>query len=97
MTKEGPILVQIMEHENQGQEHNLCKMQVQTKFYYKNMKITKQSCDVKSHQKFVLNKFKNTRGIIFIYTLLRTQLKKKYFKLIQDVSKYFEKSWNISN
>ncbi len=49
MTKGGPILVQIMEHENQGQEHNLCKMQVQTKFYYKNMKITKQSYDVKSH------------------------------------------------
>lgn len=45
-----------MKQENPKQKHEMCKIYVQTKFQYENMKTPKHNYGAKSYPKLMLNK-----------------------------------------
>ncbi len=49
-----------MKYKKQRQKHEVCKMQVQTKHYYENMKIVEHNYGARLYLKFVLNILKVT-------------------------------------
>lgn len=51
-----------MKTKYKNSELEFCKIQVETKIYYENMKKTKQCCDASSYYKMVLNKLKVMRA-----------------------------------
>jgi phenolic acid decarboxylase len=56
MTNVSLVLNPNMKQENPKQKHKMCKIYVQTKFQYENMKTPKHNYGAKSYPKLMLNK-----------------------------------------